>query len=499
MKIHRSQKRAIEVHAGSTLEWTIAGVIGIVLGLCTLSISALPSRWAILLFLAVLSPFIAMIIGNVRRLLLAIIILDISFQLDINLGYQAEAAELGALGGLSISVTTIALVVLYAMWVGKLLTRMEPRTTPLLRPILPFASYLAFTALSVLVARDFTLAKFDIFLLLQMFLLYVYIVGTVRTPQDMLFIVTMLLIGVVFQGLIIIGVHITGKDSSIAGISTVVDESYYNTGQPLRPGGTLGSPNNAASFLSLLLIVSISVLMTRLGRWHKRLAILAFSLGGIGLILTQSRGGWIAFVSSAIILCLLAWRRGWLSPKIFLAVAIVATLVALLFQDIVATRLFGDDNENAYSRIPLMELAFRMIEDNPVLGVGANNFAIMMEKYLASNSGTWLYVVHNKYLLVWAETGIGGLLTFMWFLLAIIGWGWRCSKSGDRFLSPLALGCTAAILGQMTHMLVEPFNSSVGLQLLYFVAGLVAAMYNLKEKNDFSSYVSPNRADTGTT
>jgi O-antigen ligase len=298
-----------------------------------------------------------------------------------------------------------------------------------------------------------------------------------------LFIVTIFLMSVVFQGLIMIGVHMTGKDFSIAGISTTVAESYYDTGQPLRPGGTLGSPNNAASFLSSLLIVSFGVLITRLGRWHKRLAILAFALGGIALILTQSRGGWVALATSLTVFCLVAWYRGWLSPKIFLAVAVVAVVVALLFQDIIISRLFGDDNDAAYSRIPLMELAFRMIKDHPLLGVGANNFAIMMEKYLSPNSGIWLYLVHNKYLLVWAEIGIGGLLAFIWFLFATIRRGWHCSKGGDRDLSPIALGFMAAVMGQMAHMFVDTFKDSVSVQLLCAVAGVVTAIGNLNGKS----------------
>jgi hypothetical protein len=48
--------------------------------------------------MATLCPFLAMIVGNVRKLLLAIILLDIPFQLDIHFGYRAEAAEFAPLG-----------------------------------------------------------------------------------------------------------------------------------------------------------------------------------------------------------------------------------------------------------------------------------------------------------------------------------------------------------------------------------------------------------------
>src|SRR5437899_3210484 len=48
-----------------------------------------------------------------RRILLAIALLEIPFRYGINLGWREEDALLGALGGLEISLTTIAILGLY--------------------------------------------------------------------------------------------------------------------------------------------------------------------------------------------------------------------------------------------------------------------------------------------------------------------------------------------------------------------------------------------------
>ena len=463
---------------GSIVQWTVVGTVAIVLGIFTIGAASLPARWAPLFIFAVLCPFIAMIVGNVRRLLLAIIILDIPLQLDIHLGYRTEAAELGAIGGLGISVTTVCLVVLYALWLAELLTKpMESRWRLSLRTSLPLALYLTFVALSAVVARDVGLSIFKIFLLLQMFLLYLYVAAFVRTRQDVLFLVTMLFTGLVLEALLMIGLRYVGQDFSFAGISSRIDLGTGATAQFYRVAGTIGSPNTAASYLSLLLAPAISLLLTPLGRCYKWLAALTFGLGGVALILTLSRGGWLAFSLSIMAFCFLAWRRGWLSPSIPLVAAAAAMLVALLFHNAILARLFGYDGGAALSRIPLMKLAFRMIMDNLVLGVGANNFSITLRQYLTPElAGAWLYAVHSKYLLVWAETGIGGFVAFIWFLLATIRRGWQCWKSGDRFLSPLALGFTAGIVGHMAHMLVDTFQNRPLVQLLWLIAGLLAAM-----------------------
>src|SRR5436853_3598497 len=78
------------------------------------------------LLIAVLSPFMALTAGYVPRILLAIVILDIPFQFGTHLFYREEDAAVGALGGLSISATTIALAGLYLSW----FIRSQAKRTP---------------------------------------------------------------------------------------------------------------------------------------------------------------------------------------------------------------------------------------------------------------------------------------------------------------------------------------------------------------------------------
>ena len=103
----------------------------------------------------------------------------------------------------------------------------------------------------------------------------------------------------------------------------------------------------------------------------------------------------------------------------------------------------------------------------PILGIGVNNYVAALPRYEATFAGDWLYTVHNKYLLVWAEAGIGGLVAFLWFLAATVRRGRSLWKERDPLLSPLALGLTAAFVGQMMHMAVDIFSSrsQVGLPL----------------------------------
>jgi hypothetical protein len=124
-----------------------------------------------------------------------------------------------------------------------------------------------------------------------------------------------------------------------------------------------------------------------------------------------------------------------------------------------------------------MNLAFRMIADNPILGVGINNFSAAMDDYVTPEfRNGFLYIVHNKYLLVWSELGPGGLLVYLAFLIGILQMGRACWRQGDPFLSTLALGITVAVIGDMVHQNVEILQGPGTTQVVWLLAGLVVAM-----------------------
>ena len=433
------------------------------------------------LILALLSPFLALKSESVQKTLFAIVILDIPFQIGTTFFHRPADAELGAFKGLSISVTTLALAGLYASWFMAALASRDVRQRPPLHINRPLTLYLAFVALSLFVAQDVVLSLFELFLFLQLYLVYLYVANTVRNRQDILFVVSVLLIGGLVESVVIILLRFTNAESTVLGPVHIFTEASTK-GEWIRVGGTIGVPNIAGAYLSILLAIAAGLLFSNLGRAYKWLAVALLGLGEVALIFTFSRGAWIALVVAIGGLGLVVWRQRRLSFRVPIAIFAILMLLYFPFHDAISARLFGDDNGSAESRIPLMNLASRIIGDNPVLGVGANNFTVAMENYLTPefrNGRTFLFAVHNKYLLVWAETGIGGLLAFLAFLLGSLRRGWQCWNFQDRLLSPLALGLTAGIAGHMVHLTVDHFRSRPTQQLLWLVAGLLVAMHRI--------------------
>jgi O-antigen ligase len=473
-------ERPLEIHRKLTAQASNGASVPFRLAGPQVSYGRLREISANSLIVAILSPFLALSAGYVPKILLAVVILDIPLQFGTHLYYREADAALGALGGLSISATTLALAGLYA---SQFLKALAGRAGGARRPLefgLPLALYVAFSALSLTVARDVGLSFFEVFLNLQMYLLFFYLANFVRTRQEVVYVVSLLLVSGVVESLIIIVLSFTGMPTTIWGIPARI---YLDPGIRqgfMRIGGTLGSPNQTAAFLGFMLTPAAALLFSNFESAHKWLARAVLGLGGVALILTFSRGGWVACVFAMSLLCLFSWRRRGLSLKTPLAVLVILVLLYLPFHDVISMRLFGDDRGSAESRIPLMKLAFRIIEDNPVLGVGSNNFQLVMYHYLTSEFRKgFRYAVHNKYLLVLAETGIGGFLAYLIFLLFTLRNGWRCWTLKDSLLSPLALGFAAALAGHMVQMGVEVFRGRPITQLVWLVAGLLVAMHRI--------------------
>lgn len=460
-------------------QWMVVGAVGILLG-CYLVVATSSSlKKMVFLVMIAVSPFLMVIavriIGNAQKLFLAMILLDVSLNVDKNFSFQEAASSLSAVPGFSISLTSLCLVFLYAWWFAEIVTRRaSPLPPAFFRMSRPLIIYLIITTLSIFRARYVGLSLFEINLLINAFLLYIYVIYAIRTRQDVYFVITLLLLGLVLQSLLVIVTRVTGFSIDLLVIRAAVDPVSG------RVAGTIGNTNGTGAYLTLMLVIALSFLATPLGRWYKRLAAVAFGLGLVALVLSGSRGAWLGFAIGITLFWLLAWRRGLLSLKMPIVMFIFAIPILVSFQDLIIGRISGEDTSTLETRLSLMKVALNMIRDHWLVGVGANNYAFnMLDYYTPEFSMTWIKTVHNKYLLVWAETGILGLIAFIWFLVTTINRGWQVWRLKDRFLSPLALSFSLAIIAWMVHMNFDLFHNRPQVQSMLLVAGMITAIYNL--------------------
>jgi O-antigen ligase len=429
---------------------------------------------ALVLVGAIVGASVAVIVRDVRRLLLALVLLDIPLQWDVFFGYRTDIDRLFALAGFGLSMTTLALLGLYAMWICRLLLNPAEPPQPRLRPAAIPASFLGLTALSIIVARDRTVSGFEITMLLQMLLLFIYLASTVRTRDDVRFIVTMLLVGLLLESLLTLVLFALGTNFEVMGIGTRSRPTLDGTGS--RVGGTIGAPNNAGAYFGFMSSIGFALLMSPIRGALKRLALIASVPGVVALALTQSRGAWLAFVVSVVVVLVGLHSRRRLSPAAMVALGLGIAIFLIPLQGVIASRLLVSDQGSAAGRIPLVQMALEMVRDHPFFGVGANNFVLALPDYAGNQfSAAWLAVVHNRYLLVWSQAGTAALIAFLLFVAATIRRGWRARKLDDPLLAAIGLGLGAAVAGHAVHMNFDIFDGGTAEAMLWLSAGLLAS------------------------
>lgn len=286
----------------------------------------------------------------------------------------------------------------------------------------------------------------------------------------------------------------SGGTIALQGIKMSVDAhvSFASAGllDVYRPSGLLAHPNALADYLVLFLPAGLGGLMLSqadLGarRWPWRAAVGAASLM---LVLTLSRGGWIALAVGMAFYLWGGYRRGVVTlhqVQRVVAGAAVATVIVLLAFPTVYLRLSEGDNQSTRSRLLMADQALLIIERHPVAGVGLGVYNWAAQRNVpqsydriseAFRAELLRNLVHNKYLLLTAETGVIGLLLFVNVFRVSVWRLWRERFGADKLRQVMSLGLVAGIVAQLVTFMLEPAELGVPVETTWVALGLAAAL-----------------------
>jgi putative inorganic carbon (HCO3(-)) transporter len=194
------------------------------------------------------------------------------------------------------------------------------------------------------------------------------------------------------------------------------------------------TPNILAGYLAMILPLvtalktgTIKIFSFNISRVV--LKILIFSLLFSALILTASLSGFLAFIYGITgYLLLNRMTFGNKSPilnqgkrknaVILLVLTMIISAVIFHFRT-EKKDLHTQPAFSAVMRLKYWGQTIEVIRKNPLTGIGLNNFKIKDSLY-----------AHNSYLQLWAETGILGLASFLWLLIAVLSAGITRSRGG---------------------------------------------------------------------
>lgn len=257
-----------------------------------------------------------------------------------------------------------------------------------------------------------------------------------------------------------------------------------------RVTGILGHSNTFAAYLTVMCSVCLIVLFSRVKNLYK-LAVLPFLLGGlVSLVLTFSRNGWLVFALDCLFIGIWSLRTkrlhfGYVTGLVCLAVFLVGSLAASGVLDTMLSRVFREKANTLESRWDLALVAWEMISDHPVAGIGLNSFEESMIHY-DPNHITHIIrqPVHNGFLLVAAETGLPAMALLIAALWAFLRTSWRVLRRDGEL--HFAVGMTGIVTFAGLGV-ANLFDVSLRKESICGVIVLVAAMVMSLRRMDESA------------
>ncbi len=279
-----------------------------------------------------------------------------------------------------------------------------------------------------------------------------------------------------------------------------------------RAFGTFGQPNPFGGFmglvapLALMTCAAYAVEAWRALRERQSaaapLAAMLFYAAASALIvagvyLSWSRGAWLAFGASMVVILFALPRRLWQS---LVLLAVVGTAVGALwlsgrlpasivdrvssatqelfaFDDVRGVDI-SPENYAVVERLAHWQAALNMIRARPLLGVGLGNYEVAYENYRLINWKFPLGHAHNSYLNVFAEAGMIGLISYAALWLSVVYFTWRARRHPSNFARMTVLG----LLGTWTYLTVHSLTDNLYVNNLFLHIGVMLGILALLHK-----------------
>lgn len=287
---------------------------------------------------------------------------------------------------------------------------------------------------------------------------------TVRSPQWRTWLITTYL----FAALIVTLFGLTQWFFGAPPLATWVDQesSLANT---TRIYSYLGNPNLAAAYLIPAVPLSLSAIFVWPHWGPKLLAAVMFVAHTVCVVLTFSRGGWIALVFSLAIsaLLLLYWIlpqlppfwRTWAFPLLLGgggAILLLGIIAVPPLRDRVLSIFASRKDSSNNFRINVWEAVKEMIRDRPFTGIGPGHdtfnkiYPLYQRPKFSALSAYSIYLEHL------VEFGIFGFTCFIALILTLLQQGWmqiqqlRQQRSTQGFWLIAALSSMGGLLAHGT-------------------------------------------------
>lgn len=249
----------------------------------------------------------------------------------------------------------------------------------------------------------------------------------------------------------------------------------------------------------------------RFNRTQQFFLLLSLVILMTGLLLSYSRAAWVGFFIAVVLGIIIKFR---IKFKYLALAGASLLLIGLLFLDTIINRLEKNKQDSSkdiaehvesisnistdasnLERINRWSCALRITADYPVTGTGPGTFQFVYGPYqlsknltiISTNAGT-LGNAHSEFLGTMSESGIPGMLTFIFLVFAVFFYGfWTYSRwiSINPDTANTILGLLLGLVTYFVHAFLNNFldTDKIAFPVWSFVAVIVAYGIRLQDKN----------------
>ena len=435
------------------------------------------------------------IFRNIEKTILILLLLAIPLNLDINFFF--DEGHTAGMNSISVGLVDVFAFALLVIWLfGKSIKKRRgicwyPKIS------IPLILMIAIAAVSAVKAPNPEFSMFEIVLFIKGLLIFLYLINTTHEESQLEIILVCLAVGALTQSILGLLQHYTGSSLGlgIMGESDVLWEQELNTTIASRIGGTIGYTNDYAKYLSFFIPIIISALFSHNSKLIRIFFITTLIAVTFTIFFTLSRVASTGIALASFIVFILQQRKKSIRLWYPLLGVSIMLLIAFTEFDLIKQRLTSDDQESSLDRIITSAVAIKIIKDHPVMGVGANNYEVVVPQY-GDHLNPWTFkaAVHNLYLLCFAENGIIGFTVFIVLNIVLLYTLWMSQYLAQTFARCMGIGA----FGAYVALFLQGFadfglkNNQPRFILFWVVIGAVVATANFKVISNRAILINQN-------
>lgn len=254
---------------------------------------------------------------------------------------------------------------------------------------------------------------------------------------------------------ILFGLIITGLAVSILSIyqhftGWMVPYSFWQNRNTYRVTAWYGFPNGVGLFLAPLIPMAIYLIKKYWEKFYSFqfiLSTLFIPLSILAIIYAKSTGAMVG-IAAGLGLLLLCYKKTRI-PAIILGITALAIIFSLPASNSVRTELLAEDRSGQL-RVNIWAETSAYLMQHPIKGAGLADYAKIIYPYRIDKTIEVFHHPHNLLLTIWVNTGLIGLIGFVW----IIVWFYRVgisqlifkNKKQQNSLTPFLLSTMSVYL-----------------------------------------------------